>query len=59
MICLVCKGLGCRECHLTGKALHVPSDLEWKQGQPSLSAAIRAVVERTLAEPDRRSREIQ
>lgn len=35
------------------------TDLEWKASQPSLSAAVAAVIERTKAEPDRRSVETQ
>jgi hypothetical protein len=35
------------------------ADMAWKTSQPSLSAAIGAVIDRTKAEPDRRSPECQ
>lgn len=53
-VCANCmRGLPCD----MPKSWH--SDQDWKASEPSLSASIRAVIERTKAEPDRRSREIQ
>lgn len=37
----------------------VPTDLEWKSRQPSLSAAVGAVIEHAKKEPDMRSTETQ
>ena len=54
-MCPLCmRGLPCADLH----RVHV-TDREWKASQPSLSGAIGAVIERTLSEPDRRSRECQ
>jgi hypothetical protein len=59
--CLACRGIGCSACQRTyilGR-INFQTDSEWKASEPSLSAAIGAVIDRTKAEPDRRSREIQ
>lgn len=57
--CLACRGIGCSACQRTYVLGQITfsSEAEWKASEPSLSGAIGAVIERTKAEPDRRSRE--